>query len=309
MLVARNHLSQIMKNQKTAKWKRKETLAGYLFILPTIVLYSLFYLLPIGGSFALSFTWYDIISSPEFVGIQNYIDILDDSRAWHALRNTFVFTFFAVLGNVGMGLFCAVLIQNNIPHLLKAALRFSFFFPVIIAPAIVSIVWKYFYDVDTGLFNYYLGLWGIEKVGWLSDQSIALYSILVMDVWKNLGFSMIVFLAALQDIPKMYYDAAMIDGASRWQMFLKITLPLLSRAIFVNTTIVTIGALQVFDSIQVLTKGGPGDSTRSIVIYIYEKAFNEFELGYSSAVAMLLLVLVMTATFIQIKLKQRWSYQ
>ncbi len=219
-----------------------------------------------------------------------------------------MFTFLSVLGNVGLGLFGAVLINMKMPNYFLSFLRFSYFFPVIVSLALVSIVWRFFYDTDTGLFNYFFHLINFAKIGWLNDTDMALFSIIMMDVWKNLGFCLIIFLAGLQNIPKMYYEAASIDGASKMQSFFRITLPLLTPSIFVNVTIVTIGALQVFESIYLLTQGGPGDATRSIVIYIYEKAFQEFELGYGSAVAIILMILILIVTLIQIRFSKRWVH-
>lgn len=290
------------------KERHREMIAGYLFILPTFIGYTTFVIGPILGALGISLTQYDMLSPAQFVGLQNYLDMLRDARLRTVYANTIFFTVVAVTLNVGMGLLLAVLINRRIPAALKYLFRTTYFFPVLVALAYCSIIWQFLFQRDTGVFNYYLAFLGVEPVAWLSSRQWVMPSIIFMDVWKNTGFAMLVFLAGLQNIPADYYEAAQIDGASPWHLFRFITLPLISPTFFFNTIIFMIGALQVFDSIVVLTQGGPGDSSRSLVMYIYEKAFQTFEMGYASAVAITLFVIIMALTLVQFRLGRSWVH-
>jgi multiple sugar transport system permease protein len=210
--------------------------------------------------------------------------------------------------NVGIGLILAVLLNRHIPGPLKYLFRSAYFFPVLVALVYSSIVWSFLYQKDTGIINYYLSLLNVAPIPWLSNRQWVLPSIIIMDVWRNTGFAMLVFLAGLQNIPVDYYEAAQLDGANRWHLFRHITLPLISPTLFFNLIIYMIGALQVFDSVIVLTKGGPGDASRSLVMYIYENAFQFFEMGYASAIAITLFVIIVIMTLIQFRLGRTWVH-
>ncbi|MGH2558555.1 MAG: carbohydrate ABC transporter permease, partial [Thermomicrobiales bacterium] len=250
-----------------AKQSRREALSGYLFILPTFIGYTAFVVGPLFAAIGLSFTEYDALSSPTYIGFDNYQRLVDDTRLHTVYRNTFVFAIFAVALNIGVGLLLAVLLNRAMPRLVRYLFRASFFFPVLVAHVYIAIIWQHLYQKDLGVINYYLDYVGIGPISWLSDRAWALPSVIIMDVWKNTGFAMLVCLAGLQNIPEVYHEAAALDGAGPWQRFRQITLPLLTPTLFFLTVIFAIGALQVFDSIIVLTQGGPGDATRSIVMY------------------------------------------
>jgi multiple sugar transport system permease protein len=288
--------------------RSREALAGYLFILPTFLGYTTFVIGPILAAFGISMTSYDMLSPPEFTGAQNYAELLTDPRLRIVYMNTLFFTVVAVSLNVGVGLLLAVLINRRIPALLKYLFRTAYFFPVLVALTYCSIIWQFLFQRDTGVFNYYLSFLNVEPIPWLGNRQWVMPSIIFMDVWKNTGFAMLVFLAGLQSIPADYYEAAQIDGAHRWQLFRYITLPLISPTFFFNTVIFMIGALQVFDSIVVLTQGGPGDASRSLVMYIYEQAFQKFAMGYASAVAITLFIVIMILTLIQFRLSRLWVH-
>jgi multiple sugar transport system permease protein len=290
------------------KERHREALAGYLFILPTFLGYTTFILGPILAAIGISLADYDMLSPARFAGLDNYLALLRDPRLRTVYLNTVFFTVVAVSLNVGVGLLLAVLINRRIPSALRYLFRTTYFFPVLVALTYCSIIWQFLYQKDTGVFNYYLGFLGVEPIPWLSSRQWVLPSIIFMDVWKNTGFAMLVFLAGLQNIPADYYEAAQIDGAHRWQLFRYITLPLITPTFFFNLIIFMIGALQVFDSIVVLTQGGPGDASRSLVMYIYEKAFQTFEMGYASAVAITLFVIIMFLTLIQFRLSRAWVH-
>lgn len=288
--------------------RHREALAGYLFILPTFIGYAVFIIGPIFAAIGLSLTRYDMLSAPEFVGLSNYAELWSDRRLWAVYRNTIVFTVFAVLLNVGVGLVLAVLINRHMPPVLKYFFRTVYFFPVLVALAYSAVIWQFLYQKDTGVINYYLGFAGIAPIGWLNTRTWVMPAIILMDVWKNTGFFMLVFLAGLQNIPQSYYEAAKLDGAGRWQLFRFITLPMLSPTIFFNITVAMIGALQVFDSIRVLTDGGPGDASRSLIMYITEMAFQNFEMGYASAISITLFAVIVVLTLIQFRMGRYWVY-
>jgi multiple sugar transport system permease protein len=287
---------------------QREALAGYLFILPTFLGYTAFILGPILAVIGISLTKYDILSPASFIGLDNYVRLFTDPRLRTVYGNTIFFTVFAVSLNVGIGLILAVLLNRHIPGPLKYLFRSAYFFPVLVALVYSSIVWSFLYQKDTGIINYYLGLLNVAPIPWLSNKQWVLPSIIIMDVWRNTGFAMLVFLAGLQNIPVDYYEAAQLDGANRWHLFRHITLPLISPTLFFNLIIYMIGALQVFDSVIVLTKGGPGDASRSLVMYIYENAFQFFEMGYASAIAITLFIIIVIMTLIQFRLGRSWVH-
>lgn len=305
-------MAQVQARPMARRWLQKESqreaLAAYLFILPTFIGYTTFVIGPILAAIGISLTSYDMLSPARFVGFENYVRLFTDPRLRTVYANTIFFTVFAVSLNVGLGLLLAILVNRKMPAALRYFLRTAYFFPVLVALVYCSIIWEFLYQKDTGIINYYLSFFGVAAIPWLSGRQWVMPSIIIMDVWKNTGFSMLVFLAGLQNISQSYYEAAQIDGANRWQLFRHITLPLISPTLFFNLIIYMIGALQVFDSIAVLTGGGPGDATRSLVMYIYENAFQLFEMGYASAVAITLFIIIMILTLIQFKISQAWVH-
>ena len=198
-----------------AKESQREALAGYLFILPIFLGYTAFILGPIVAAVGISFTKYDILTPASFVGLENYARLFSDPRLRTVYGNTIFFTVFAVSLNVGIGLLLAVLLNRHIPGPLKYVFRSAYFFPVLVALVYSSIIWQFLYQKDTGIINYYLGLLNIEPIAWLGNKQWVLPSIIIMDVWRNTGFAMLVFLAGLQNISTEYYEAAQLDGAHR----------------------------------------------------------------------------------------------
>lgn len=290
------------------KDKNREALAGYLFILPTFIGFIIFVLGPIIAAIGFSFTSYDILSPPKFVGIENYTQLFKDMRLRVAYGNTALFTVLAVTFNLGIGLVLALLLNRKLPSFLKYIFRAAYFFPVLVALAYSSVIWQFLYQKDTGVINYYLGLLRIDPIPWLSSREWVMPSIIILDVWKNTGFAMLVFLAGLQNIPQEYYEAAQIDGAGRFAIFRNITLPLITPTLLLNLIIYMIGALQVFDSIQVLTQGGPGDASRSVTMYVTEVAFQSLQMGYGSAIAITLFIIIMILTLLQFRISRSWVF-
>ena len=285
---------------------KAQTRAGYLFILPSFVLYTVFVLAPVVVTFILSFTYYDPMGGSRWVGLENFQRFFTGDRSLQIFGNTLYFAFFAVTGNVSVGLLLALALNRMMPAFLLYLLRLAYFLPVIIAAAFVSIVWGYFYGDDLGVINYYLIRLGFAPVHWLTSSRTAMMSIIIMDVWKNTGFFMIIFIAALQGVPKTIIDAAIMDAASYWRRFFRIVLPWISPVVFFAIVYASIGALQVYESIVILTQGGPGDATRSMSIHIVEEAFGSFEIGYAASVSVIMTLVILIITSIQLLASRRW---
>ena len=280
--------------------------AGYLFILPSFVLYTIFVLAPVVVTFVLSFTYYDPMAGSRWVGLENFQRFFSGDRSLQIFWNTLCFAIFAVTGNVSVGLLLALALNRAMPAFLLYLFRLAYFLPVIIAAAFVSIVWGYFYGDDLGVINYYLIRLGFAPVHWLTSSRTAMMSIIIMDVWKNTGFFMIIFIAALQGVPKSIMDAAIMDAASYWRRFFRIVLPWISPVVFFAIVYASIGALQVYESIVILTQGGPGDATRSMSIHIVEEAFGSFEIGYAASVSVIMTLVILIITSIQLLASRRW---
>jgi multiple sugar transport system permease protein len=286
--------------------ERAQARAAYLFVLPSFALYAVFVLAPVVVTFILSFAYYDPMAGSHWVGLENFRRFFSDDRSLQIFWNTLRFTIFAVTGNVCVGLLLALALNRAMPGYLLYLFRLSYFLPVIIAAAFVSIVWGYFYGDDLGVINYYLIRLGFSPIHWLTSSRYAMMSIIIMDVWKNAGFFMIIFIAALQGVPKTLLEAAVMDGASYWRRFFRIILPWISPVVFFAIVYASIGALQVFESVVILTSGGPGDSTRSMSLYIVEEAFGSFEIGYAASVAVVMTLVILAITGLQMLASRAW---
>ena len=280
---------------------RSEAAFGYALIAPAVLLYAVFFGGPLLAAIGLSFTTYDVIKAPVFVGAQNFQTLAADPRFRVVLANTLWFTVGVVTLNTTLGLGLAVLLNRQMPEWLRYVLRTAYFFPVMVGLAFVAVIWRFLMTQDTGILNYFLGLVGIDGPDWLNSPQWTLWSVLILDLWKNIGFSMLIFLAALQNVQPEIQEAARVDGASDARVFRHVTLPMISPSVLFIVSINTIGALQIFDSILVLTRGGPGDASRSLVYFIYETAFLSFRFGYASALGVILFLLIALATLIQFR--------
>ena len=292
--------------QTKSDLERVQRRAGYLFILPSFGLYAVFVLAPVILTFVLSFTYYDPMVGSRWVGLENFERFFTGDRSLQIFWNTLCFAIFAVAGNVIVGLLLALALNRAMPSFLLYLFRLAYFLPVIIAAAFVSIVWGYFYGDDLGVINYYLTRLGFAPVHWLTSSRTAMMSIIIMDVWKNAGFFMIIFIAALQGVPKSIMDAAIMDEPSYWRRFFRIILPWISPVVFFGIVYASIGALQVYESIVILTQGGPGDATRSMSIHIVEEAFGSFEIGYGASVSVIMTLIILIITSIQLLASRRW---
>jgi multiple sugar transport system permease protein len=288
--------------------RRREAATGYLLILPSFLGFFIFVLGPLLVALAISFTSYDLLSAPELVGIDNYVRMLSDERLHQTWTNTVVYVIAAVVFMNVIGLGLAMALNRHLPRTLRYIVRSAYFFPSLVALVYVSIIFQALFQRDVGVINFYLGIVGIGPFDWLSSSTGAVASVIIVDVWRNVGFAMLIYLAALQDVPRDLEEAAKVDGANAWQSFRRIVVPLISPAIFFNVTLTMIGAFQIFESIIVLTDGGPGDASRSVVMYLAERGFEQFRMGYASAIAVTLFLIIMSLTLIQFRLRRRWVF-
>lgn len=272
----------------------------YLLILPSVLVFMLFWILPLIAMGYLSFTDWNMVS-PEipFVGLSNYKTILSSSAFWEVIRNTLYYTFFFVLFITILALPLAMWLNSNSRiHKVAQAAVFS---PHIISLVSVSLIFMFMMEPRLGLFNQILGAIGLEPIGWLTDPNHALNSLIFVSVWKSLGYYTLIFVAALGSIPDELYEAAELDNANGWRKFTKITIPNLAPTIFFVVIINIINAVQVFETVSIMTEGGPANSTKTLVYYIYEQGFQFFNLGQASAAGMILLIILVIATFLYFK--------
>lgn len=278
------------------EWK-----AAALLLLPATLGLLIFALFPIAQAFQISFFDAPLLSNQrEFVGLENYTQALADLKFQRALLNTVLYTVAVVFFQVVLALLLAMLINHAFPGV--GLFRSAYFLPVITSLVVVSTVWKIMYHTDNGLINSMLRTAGLSAQPWLTSPDLALFSIVITGVWKEVGFSMLVLLGGLQSIPGDIYESCSIDGANTWSTFWKITLPLLRRALLFVVVLSTINAFKIFIPIYVITNGGPADSTLTLVFYIWQNAFSYFKLGYASALSFLLLGLVLILTAAQFRL-------
>jgi len=304
-----NTMKFSLRHKKKSVITKKETRAAFLFLLPTFSGFFIFIIGPLIASITLSFFQWDIFHPAKFVGLENYKFIFfKDHRALIVFRNTLFFTGASVSLNLVVALLLALAINRKLYPVLRYFFRTTYFFPVITSLASVSIIWQFLLNPEFGPVNYYLVKLGFPRIPWITSSKWVMKSLVLLDVWKNVGFNMVLFLAGLQNIPRQLYEAATVDGANSFQKFWSITLPMLSPTTFFATIIALIGALQLFDSPFVMTQGGPGDSSRTVVMYIYENGFRFFKMGYASSIAVLLFVAILTLTIIQFKLGKIWVF-
>lgn len=279
-----------------------------LFLAPTVIGLGLFTFIPIIASVVLAFFRWDIITPPEFVGIDNFVRAATNPTIRVSFLNTIGFVIVAVALQLAVALLLAVLVQSKMPTWLRAFFRSTLFFPLILSAASVSLVMAYLFNQEFGLVNQFLGLLGIGKVGWLTTGLGAKVVVLLVYVWQNFGFTFLLFLGGLAAVPQEVYEASSIDGATGWAQFRQITLPLISPTMLVATVMAIINALQIFDQPYVLTRGGPGDETRTAVMVIYESAFRQLDFGGASAIGIILTLLIMLVTGIQFQLSKRFVF-
>jgi ABC-type sugar transport system permease subunit len=279
-------------------WNRNQRLLiPYIFIAPNVVVFAVFMFVPILLAFYISLNEWTLIGTPTFVGLGNYLDLLEDSEFLRAFYNTGVYTLGTVPTSIALGLVVALGLNRKLPG--RTLLRSIFFVPVIISLVAVALMAAWIFNDNYGIINAALSAVGIGDVPWLSSARWAMISLIIATLWIRLGFNMVIYLAALQSIPTELYDAARVDGASGWRRFRHITWPLLGPTTFLLVIINIIYSLHVFDLIYVMTGGGPGFSTTVLVQYIYQMAFTEGQMGYASAIGVVLYLLLLGFTVFQ----------
>jgi multiple sugar transport system permease protein len=291
--------------------ERHTTFSAWVFLSPALLLIAVFFFLPVLAALLLSFTDFDIYALGDldrlrFIGFNNYLQLLQSPLFWTALGNTFYFVIVGGPLSVAVSLGAALLVNSHrvrFPGLFRTA----FFLPVVTTLVAVAVVWRYLYHPRYGMLNYGLSLLGVEPIDWLGDPDWAMPAIILMAVWKNFGFNMIIFIAGLQNIPTQLYEAARIDGAGAWAQFRYITLPMLGPTFLFVALMTMIGYFQVFAEPYVMTQGGPTHRTLSIVLLMYEEGFRWWNIGYASAAAFMLFALILAGTLLQLKLRRSAS--
>ena len=277
----------------------KKKLLPYLLVSPYLIFVSIFVIFPVLFCFFLTFHKWNIIAPMKFIGIDNYSRLIKDRLFWKALSNTLKFLLLHIPLQLVVSLFLAYLLNQKIKGI--AFFRGSFFMPVIVSGVVVTILWQQLLGLDSGLINRMLIELGLKKVGWLVDPDIAIYSIAVMATWKNLGLYVILFLVGLQTVPPQYYEAAKMEGATRWQQFYHITLPMINPTVFMVVILSTIGGFSLFIEPYIMTGGGPLNTTLSAVLYIYKQAFQYYNMGYSATLGFFYAIMIMTVVILQKK--------
>ncbi len=282
---------------------------GWAFVAPALALIAVFFVVPVVASVVLSLTDFDIYAvasraNLRVVGLENYRRLVGDPLFWTALRNTFVFVLVAGPLSIGLSLAAAVLLSARAVRF-KALFRTIFFLPVVTTLVAIAVVWRYIYHPRFGLLNHALGVLGVAPIDWLGDPRFAMPAIILMAVWKNFGFNMVIFIAGLQSIPERVYEAASVDGAGAAAQFRWITLPLLAPTFLFVLVITMIGYFQLFAEPYVMTQGGPAHATLSIVLLMYLRGFRWWTMGYAAAVAFVLFAIILALTLLTLRLRGR----
>jgi multiple sugar transport system permease protein len=285
---------------------RREARAGYLGILPWVIGFLAFTAGPLMVSFFLSFTQWDIVRPPQWVGLSNYIRMFTDDQLFRAsLGVTFSYVLMSVPLQLVVGLALALLLNASVRGM--NIFRTIFYLPAVLSGIAVSLMWIWILHPDLGVVNGLLDLVGIKGPGWFWDQHWALPSVVLMRLW-GVGGGAVIYLAGLQNIPPHLYEAAEIDGAGRWRQFCSITLPLLTPTLFFQLIVIMIDAFRIFTEAYVITKGGPLNATYFYMLYLYEEAFQNFNMGYASALGWVLTIITAAASFILFRTSNRWVY-
>jgi multiple sugar transport system permease protein len=277
----------------------KKKFLPYLLVSPYLLFLTVFVLFPVLFCFFLTFHKWNIIAPMHFIGAENYTRLIHDRLFRKAIGNTLKFLLLHIPLQLVVSLFLAQLLNQKIAAI--SFFRASFFMPVIVSGVVVTILWQQLFAYDTGMFNRVLTTIGISKIGWLVNPNIAIYSIAVMATWKNVGLYVILFLVGLQTVPTQYYEAAKLEGATAWQQFYHITLPMINPTIFLVVVLSTIGGFSLFIEPYIMTGGGPLNQTLSAVLYIYKQAFQFYNMGYSATLGFFYALMIMTVVLLQKK--------
>ncbi len=276
---------------------KKNNLLPYLLVSPYIIHLLVFVAFPVFFSIYLTFNKWNIISPMEFIGFGNFIRVFQDDLFFKSIYNTLKFLIVHIPLQIIVALMLAELLNQKI--VLRPFFRAAFFLPVVVSGVVVSMLWQQLYGFDTGILNRLLSTFGLGKIGWLVNPDMAMVSIAIMATWKNVGLYVILFLVGLQTVPPQYYEAADLEGASHWQKFWYITLPMINPTIFMVVILSTIGGFSLFIEPYIMTGGGPLNSTLSAVLYIYKQAFTNYHMGYSATLGFFFAFIILAVVVIQ----------
>ncbi len=308
LLPKRNPIARWLAADTMQGIKRQRALMGFLFIAPSLIGLLLFIVGPMIASFGLSFYKWNIFRPPEFIGLDNFDRLFSDGRVFTAFRNTFLL----VVMTVAMLEVTAMALALSVHRLASRALgyffRTAYFLPVLLSGAAVAVTLGYMFHRDFGVINYYLDMLGFGKIPWLVDSGVVLWAVSLTTVWRNLGFTFIIYLGGVSAMPQEVLEAAQVDGASGWRRLRSVVLPLLSPTILFATVTDIIKMLQFFDEPFIMTRGGPGDASRTVVMMMYENAFGNLQFGYGSSIALVLFAVILIVTGLQFVLSRRWVF-
>jgi multiple sugar transport system permease protein len=287
----------------------RRSAAGWWFVAPALIVLATFFFVPVLAALGMSLTDFDLyslndLSNLRFVGLQNYWHLLNEPLFWKTLGNTFYFVVLGVPLSIAASLGAALLVNSKVARF-RNVYRTIYFAPVVTTLVAVAVVWRYIFHTRYGFLNYGLDAVGIGPIDWMGDPTWAMPAIVIMAVWKNFGYNMIILLAALQAIPEDLYEAARIDGASYWQQFRHVTLPSLQPILMLVSILTMAGYFQLFAEPYVMTEGGPLESTKSVLFYMYDEGFKWWSLGRASAVAFILFMIIFLVTLLQLRLGRR----
>lgn len=279
---------------------KRNPLTPFLFLVPGLIILGAFIFYPMLHAIWLSFTNYNIVNDAEFIGLENYQALFEDPLFWKVLGQTLLYLIIVVPALVVLPIFLAILVNKQIKGI--GFFRSAYYIPVVTSMVVVGIAWKWVY-ADQGVLNYILDSLGIisAPVNWLTSTSTSIFAVMIVTIWKGLGYYMVIYLAGLQSIPDDLYEAADIDGASKWKQIWHITVPLLMPSIMIVTIMSSISAMKVFEEIYVMTGGGPLNSSKTLVFYIYQEAFEKLQMGYASAAGVILFLITLIFSIINIK--------
>ena len=278
----------------------------YLFLIPAGIVLIVFFFIPFFDTFLLSFKSYrHDIYNPQWVGFTNYIQLFNAPVFWKTIMNTFIYLIGVVPALVILPLIIAIIVNRKLAGI--GIFRTAIYIPVVVSIVVAGIAWKWVY-ADNGILNYFLGFLDLDKIGWLTDPHFSLFSVMFVTVWKGIGYYMVIYLAYITTVPKDLWEAAEIDGANTVQKHLAVTVPYMMPAITFVTVMSSIAAMKVFVEIYVMTQGGPLNSSKTIVYYIYQRAFENLDLGYASAAGVVLMIIIMIISTLNFKFFEKGKY-
>ncbi|MEA5014487.1 MAG: sugar ABC transporter permease [Candidatus Limiplasma sp.] len=296
----------VQEKQRRNPGQRSDERWAYAFISPMLIGYALFVLLPIVATFVISGTDWSLIRAPRMIGLENYKTLVSDTTFHASVINTLYFAALLLPSNLIVCLGLASLLKDKFPGV--GFFRTAVFTPVVTSVVVWGIIWKYIFQTDNGIINILLRMVGVQGPQWLFSTSLAIPIVAFVTLVKGLGMNMVILIGAMKDVPQMYYEAADLDGASKWRQFRSITMPMIAPSVFLVMIMTVIGSLKVFGQIYTLTGGGPGNSSYVFVYYIYQQAFQFYEFGYASSISAILFIIILILTLAQWNIRKRWIY-